>query len=700
MSHSVRVDIGGRTLSIETGAVAKQADGSAWVRYGDTVVLVAAVAAKEPSTKDFFPLMMDYREKSYAAGKIPGGFFKREGRPTEKEIISSRMMDRPIRPLFPKGYKNEVQVAAIVLSSDQENDSDLLAMIGASAALNISSIPFSEPVAAVRVGRINGELKINPTFPELDDSDMDIVVVGTSENIVMVEGSAKEVLEKDLLEAIKFAHEHVQMIVKIQKELVDLAGKPKREWIAPPDITDIKNDVTEKFLNNIREAYTLADKEQRGEAMAGIQATAIEQLSEKYPESEERIKDAVGAVEKGELRRMILEEGKRSDGRGVEDIREITCKVGVLPRTHGSALFTRGQTQSIVVTTMGTSRDEQRVEELEGESWKSYMLHYNFPPFSVGEVRPIRGPGRREIGHGVLAERAIAPVIPSDEVFPYTLRIVSDILESNGSSSMATVCGGILSLMDAGVPIKAPVAGIAMGLIKEGDKVAILSDILGIEDHLGDMDLKVTGTREGITAWQMDVKIGGIGIDLMAEALERAKKGRLFILDAMEATINKPRSEISQYAPRVLVLQINPDKIRDVIGPGGRVIKKITEETGAQIDIEDTGEVKISSVDAVGGERAAQIVKDITEDPEIGKLYHGKVKKVVNFGAFVEILPNKDGLLHISEIDNKRVARVEDVLNEGDQVDVKVIGIDREGKIKLSRKAVLNDEPEKASTEA
>jgi polyribonucleotide nucleotidyltransferase len=700
MTHSVRVDIGGRTLSIETGAVARQADGAAWVRYGDTVVLVAAVASKETSTKDFFPLMMDYREKSYAAGKIPGGFFKREGRPTEKEIISSRMMDRPIRPLFPKGYKNEVQVAAIVLSSDQENDSDLLAMIGASAALNISSIPFSEPVAAVRVGRINGELKINPTFPELDDSDMDIVVVGTSENIVMVEGSAKEVLEKDLLEAMKFAHEHVVMINKIQKELIDLAGKPKREWIAPPDITEIKNDVAEKFLNNIREAYAIADKEQRGEAMAGIQTTAIEQLSEKYPESEELIKDAVGAVEKGELRRMILEEGKRSDGRGVEDIREITCKVGVLPRTHGSALFTRGQTQSIVVTTMGTSRDEQRVEELEGESWKSYMLHYNFPPFSVGEVRPIRGPGRREIGHGVLAERAIAPVIPSDEVFPYTLRIVSEILESNGSSSMATVCGGILSLMDAGVPIKAPVAGIAMGLIKEGDKVAILTDILGIEDHLGDMDFKVTGTRAGITAWQMDVKIGGIGIDLMEECLERARKGRLFVLDAMEATINKPRSEISQYAPRVLVLQINPDKIRDVIGPGGRVIKKITEETGAQIDIEDTGVVKISSVDAVGGERAAQIVRDITEDPEIGKLYHGKVKKVVNFGAFVEILPNKDGLLHISEIDNKRVARVEDVLNEGDQVDVKVIGIDREGKIKLSRKAVLNDAPEKASTEA
>jgi polyribonucleotide nucleotidyltransferase len=697
MSHSVRIDIGGRTLSLETGAVAKQADGAVWVRYGDTVVLVAAVAAKEPSTLDFFPLLMDYREKSYAAGRIPGGFFKREGRPTEKEIISARMMDRPIRPLFPKGFKNEVQIAAIVLSSDQENDSDVLAIIGASAALNISDIPFPEPVGAVRVGRVGGELRINPTFSELDDSDMDIVVVGSAENIVMMEGSCKEVLEKDLLEAMKFAHENIIKIVGIQKELVELAGKPKREWTPPPDITDIKNEVKDRFLNDIREANAIPDKERRGEVMVGIQAGAIEALVEKHgEESEGLIKDAVDAVEKEELRRMILEERKRSDGRGLEDIREITCKVGVLPRTHGSALFTRGQTQSIVVTTMGTSRDEQRVEELEGESWKSYMLHYNFPPFSVGEVRPIRGPGRREIGHGVLAERAIAPVIPSDEVFPYTLRIVSDILESNGSSSMATVCGGSLALMDAGVPIKAPVAGIAMGLIKEGDKYAILTDILGIEDHLGDMDFKVTGTRGGVTAWQMDVKIAGIGMELMEEALERARSGRLFVLDAMEATIKQPRPEISRYAPRVLVLQIDPDKIRDVIGPGGRVIKKITEETGAQIDIEDTGEVKISSVDAAGGERAAQIVRDLTEDPEIGRLYHGKVKKVVNFGAFVEILPNRDGLLHISEIDNKRVARVEDVLNEGDEVDVKVIGIDREGKIKLSRKAALNDTPVKA----
>ncbi len=693
MSHSVRVDIGGRTLSIENGAVARQADGAVWVRYGDTVVLVAAVAAREPSSLDFFPLLMDYREKSYAAGRIPGGFFKREGRPTEKETISARLMDRPIRPLFPKGFKNEVQVAAIVLSSDQENDSDILALIGASAALNVSDIPFPEPVSAVRVGKIDGKFRINPTFSELDDSVMDIIVVGTSESIVMVEGSAKEVPEADLMEALKFTHEYIVQINEIQNELVKLAGKPKRQWEAPPDISGMKEDVTSRYLEEIRRANAVPEKERRQETMVSIKARAIEELLEKYPESEILIGDAVESVEKDELRRQILEEGVRSDGRGLDDIRNIECKVGVLPRTHGSALFTRGQTQSLVVATMGTSRDEQRVEELEGESWKSYMLHYNFPPFSVGEVRPIRGPGRREIGHGVLAERAIAPVIPSDEVFPYTLRLVSDILESNGSSSMATVCGGSLALMDAGVPIKAPVAGIAMGLIKEADKTAILTDILGIEDHLGDMDFKVTGTRAGVTAWQMDVKMGGIGIGLMEQALEKAREARNRVLDEMEATIRKPRSEISPYAPRVVVLQIDPEKIRDVIGPGGRVIKKITEETGADINIDDSGEVKISSLTASGGDRAAQMVRDLTEDPEIGKVYQGKVKKIVNFGAFVEILPNRDGLLHISELDVRRVARVEDVVKEGDVVLVKVVGVDREGKIKLSRKAALSTEP-------
>jgi len=697
MSAIVSCDVGGRTLSIESGAVAKQADGAAWVRYGDTVVLVTAVASREESDKDFFPLLVDYREKSYAAGRIPGGFFKREGRPTEKETISARMMDRPIRPLFPDGFKAEVQIVATVLSSDQENDSDVLGVIGESAALCVSDIPFPEPVSAVRVGRIEGELKVNPTFSELDDSDMDIVVVGTSSNIVMVEGSCKEVPDKDLIETLKFAHEHIKAINEIQNDLARQIGKAKREFNPPPDISEIKGEVRSAFFSDISSAITIPDKLKRQEEMEGVYRRAVERLAEKFPESEGSIKAALEDIEKEELRRLILEEGRRADGRGLDDIRTITCQVGVLPRTHGSALFTRGQTQSLAVTTMGTSRDEQRVEELEGETWKSYMLHYNFPPFSVGEVRPVRGPGRREIGHGVLAERAIAPVIPSDEAFPYTLRIVSDILESNGSSSMATVCGGSLSLMDAGVPIKAPVAGIAMGLVKEGDKVSILTDILGIEDHLGDMDFKVTGTRTGVTAWQMDVKIAGITLEVMAEALEKARKGRLHILDAMEGTISKPRSEISPYAPRVLVLQIDPDKIRDVIGPGGRVIKKITEETGAQIDIDDTGEVKISSITASGGDRAAKMVRDLTEDPEVGKVYEGKVQKIVNFGAFVEILPNRDGLLHISELDNRRVARVEDVVKEGDMVLVKVIGVDREGKIKLSRKAALTAETKSRS---
>jgi polyribonucleotide nucleotidyltransferase len=696
MSNCVSVDIGGRTLSIETGSVAKQADGAAWVRYGDTVVLVTAVASREEIDKDFFPLLVEYREKSYAAGRIPGGFFKREGRPTEKETISARMMDRPIRPLFPDGFNCEVQIVATVLSSDQENDSDVLGVIGESAALCVSDIPFPEPISAVRIGRIEGSLKINPTFSELDASDMDIVVVGTSSSIVMVEGSCKEVQEHALIEALKFAHEHIKSINEIQNELVKLAGRPKRQFDPPPDMSEIVNDIRSVFLEEITQAITIPDKLKRQETMEEIYHRAAERLAEKFPESEVLIKKAMEEVEKAELRRLILEKGLRADGRGLDDIRQITCEVGVLPRTHGSALFTRGQTQSLAVTTMGTSRDEQRVEELEGETWKSYMLHYNFPPFSVGEVRPMRGPGRREIGHGVLAERAIAPVIPSDEVFPYTLRIVSDILESNGSSSMATVCGGSLSLMDAGVPIKAPVAGIAMGLVKEGDSVAVLTDILGIEDHLGDMDFKVTGTRAGVTAWQMDVKIAGIGMDVMEAALEKAKKGRLHILDEMEATIDKPRSEISPYAPRVVVLQIDPEKIRDVIGPGGRVIKRITEETGAEIDINDSGEVKISSLTASGGDRAAQMVRELTEDPEIGRVYQGKVRKIVNFGAFVEILPNRDGLLHISELDNRRVARVEDVVKEGDVVLVKVIGIDREGKIKLSRKAALTTEPMKS----
>src|SRR5438093_82920 len=579
--HKLELELGGQTLTISTGKMAKLAAGSAVVRLGDTVVLVAAAAAKTPTpNRDFVPLTVDYRERTYAAGKIPGGFFKREGRPTEKEVLSSRQIDRPIRPLFSKQFPYETQIMATVMSSDQENDADVLALIGASAAICLSDIPFPEPIAAVRVGRVDGQLVVNPTFGQLDESDMDIVVAGTAENIV-------------------------------------------RE----------------------------------------------------------------------ELRGMVLHEGIRADGRGLTDIRAVTVEVGALPRTHGSCLFTRGETQALAAATLGTKSDEQRVEELEGQSWKSYMLHYNFPPFSVGEVRPIRGPGRREIGHGALAERAIEPVIPSEGNFPYTIRIVSDILESNGSSSMATVCAGSMALMDAGVPIKAPVAGIAMGLIKEGDGIAVLTDILGVEDHLGDMDFKVTGTREGVQAFQMDTKIGGISFEVLSDALARATRGRMHILDIMGRSLAAPRTEMSPYAPRIFIMQIHPDKIREVIGPGGKIIKRLTEETGTQIDIEDSGEVRIAAVNGEGGRRAEEMIRNITEDPEPGRVYQGKVRSVVTFGAFVEIVPGRDGLLHISEIDHHRVGRTEDVLNVGDMVMVKVIGVDRDGKIKLSRKALL-PEPE------
>jgi polyribonucleotide nucleotidyltransferase len=691
MSDTVELEIAGRTLAIETGKVAKQASGAVTVRYGDTVVLVAAVASEEPleASLDFVPLLVDYREKSYAAGKIPGGFFKREGRPTEKEIMSSRLIDRPIRPMFSKDFKNEVQIVATVLSSDQENDSDVLAMVGASSALCLSDIPFPEPVSAVRIGRINGKFVVNPTFSELDRSDMDVVVAGTTQSILMVEGGSKEVSGKDLIDALALAQEQIGRINGIQMRLREICGKTKMTVALRQMDPQLLQEIRTNYLDRIREANRVSDKEKRQDAIKRTKKEATMACAEKLPGRELEISEIVDHIEREDLRRMILTERKRADGRSPSEIRPITCEVGVLPRTHGSALFTRGQTQSLVVTTLGTSLDEQRVEELEGESRKTYMLHYNFPPFSVGEVRPMRGPGRREIGHGALAERAIHAVIPSSEEFPYTIRIVSDILESNGSSSMATVCGGSLSLMDAGVPIKAAVAGIAMGLVKEADSFEILTDILGIEDHLGDMDFKVTGTREGITAFQMDVKATHIGFDVLGTALERAGDARTRVLDAMDKCIRAPRPQLSVYAPRITVIQIDQDKIRDVIGPGGRVIKKITEETGAQVNIEDTGEIKIASYNAANGEKALMMIKSLTEDPEVGRIYHGKVKRIVPFGAFVEIIPGRDGLVHISELDNRRVARVEDVVREGDTVIVKVIGIDREGKIKLSRKAAL-----------
>ena len=694
MEQTVSLELGGRTLSVSTGKMAKLAGGSAVVQLGGTVVLVAASAAKAASpNRDFVPLTVDYRERTYAAGKIPGGFFKREGRPTEKEVLSSRQIDRPIRPLFSKHFPYETQIMATVVSSDQENDADVLALIGASVAINLSDIPFPEPIGAVRVGRLDGQFVVNPTFEQLDASDMDMVVAGTADNLIMVEGGTREISENDLIAALEFAMSNIREIVAIQRDLVKRAGKPKRPLVPPPDTEALKAALDQGYRERLRQAIRIPGKEQRQEEVDRISAEAVAALKERFSTLEPYIPKLLHDIERDELRHMVLKEKVRADGRGPDQIRPVTVEVGTLPRTHGSCLFTRGETQALAVATLGTKSDEQRVEELEGQSWKSYMLHYNFPPFSVGEVRPIRGPGRREIGHGALAERAIEPIIPADQNFPYTIRLVSDILESNGSSSMATVCAGSMALMDAGVPVKAPVAGIAMGLIKEGDAVEVLTDILGVEDHLGDMDFKVTGTREGVTAFQMDTKIGGISFEVMADALARARKGRMHILDIMEKALPAARAEMSPYAPRILILHIHPDKIREVIGPGGKIIKRITEETGAQIDIEDSGEVRIAAVNREGGKRAEELIRNITEDPEVGKVYQGKVRSVVTFGAFVEIVPGRDGLLHISEIDHHRVGRTEDVLNVDDLVMVKVIGVDRDGKIKLSRKALL-PEPE------
>ena len=599
------------------------------------------------------------------------------------------MIDRTLRPLFAEGYSKEVQIMVLVLSSDQENDADALGLIGASVALSISPIPFHHPVGAVRIGRLNGELVTNPTFSELEQSDMDLVVAGTKEFVNMMEGECREVSEGDLLSALQFGHEKIKQIVGLQEELKAKLGKPKPEVEIPPENPELVEAVTALGLEKIREANRAVDKLDRQEKLDILLDSVTLELLERFPETERKIKAILEDLEKKDMRQMILEEGKRIDGRGVSEVRPITCEVGILPRTHGSAVFTRGQTQSLTVATLGTKIDEQRVDDLEGESTKSYMLHYNFPPFSVGEIKPIRGPGRREIGHGALAERAIQPVIPNDEAFPYTVRIVSDILESNGSSSMAAVCGGTLSLMDAGVPIKAPVAGIAMGLVKGEDRHAILTDILGVEDHLGDMDFKITGTRQGITAFQMDVKIAGVNLTLMEQALKEAKEARLHVLDMMEQTIAEPRAELSAYAPRIIIIKVKPEKIGAIIGPGGKMIRSIIEESGAKIDIEDDGSVFIASVDQKAGELAQQLILKLIEEPEVGKEYMGKVRRITPFGAFVEILPNQDGLVHISELENRRVNKVEDVLSLGDEVKVKIIGIDPEGKIRLSRKACL-----------
>jgi polyribonucleotide nucleotidyltransferase len=692
--QKVDVQMGEQTLSIRTGKWAKLAGGSAVVQLGGTVVLVAASAAKAASPdRGFVPLTVDYRERTYAAGRIPGGFFKREGRPTEKEVLSSRLIDRPVRPLFNQAFPYETQIMATVVSSDQENDADVLALVGASTAMCLSDIPFPEPIAGVRVGRVDGTFVANPTTAQLEESDMDMIVAGTADNIIMVEGGTREISEADLLAALEFAMTQIRPIVAAQRELVARCGKAKRPLVTPPDTAELRAALEQDYRARLSQAIRIPGKEARQEEVDRITQEAVAALKERFAAQELYIGRILHDIERDELRQMVLGEGVRADGRRVDEIRKVTVEVGVLPRTHGSCLFTRGETQALAVCTLGTKQDEQRIEELEGQSWKSYMLHYNFPPYSVGEVRPIRGPGRREIGHGALAERAIEPVIPADTSFPYTIRLVSDILESNGSSSMATVCGSSMALMDAGVPVKAPVAGIAMGLIKEGDRVAVLTDILGVEDHLGDMDFKVTGTRDGITAFQMDTKIGGISFDVLRDAMERARRGREHILGIMATALDKPRAEMSPFAPRITIINIPPDKIREVIGPGGKIIKKITEETGAQIDIEDSGEVRIAAISGESGRRAEEFIRNIVEDPEVGRVYQGKVRSIVTFGAFVEIVPGRDGLLHISELDYHRVARTEDVLNLGDMVMVKVIGVDRDGKIKLSRKALLPEPP-------
>ncbi len=686
------VDVRGRTLTFETGKMARQADGAVVVQYGDTVVLATAVAAKNPKIGlDFFPLTVDYQEKAYAAGKIPGGFFKREGRPSEKEVLTSRLIDRPIRPLFPKGFYCETQGIANVLSYGDENIADILGIISASAALTISDIPFNGPVGAVRIGRISGSFVINPDLREVEECDLNLIVAGTDEAVLMVEGDAQEISEVDLLEALDIAHQEIKRICEAQKELQKLAGREKRVVTPPVSLDELKGAVSEMALEKITKAITIPDKLMRQQALDEILKDVIEKMNTTENDITRDLSSVFNDIEKDLVRGMILNEDKRADGRSHTMIRAISSEVGILPRTHGSALFIRGETQCLGVVTLGTSDDEQRIDSLDGESYKTFMLHYNFPPFSVGEVKPLRSPGRREIGHGRLAERALKSIIPPKTEFPYTIRIVSDILESNGSSSMASVCGGSLALMDAGVPIKSHVAGIAMGLIKEGDRVVVLTDILGLEDHLGDMDFKVTGTEKGITAFQLDTKIGGISRDIMQQALEQARQGRLFILGKMGETINAPRESLAKYAPRIYTIQIRQDKIREVIGTGGKVIRGIVEQTGVKIDIEDSGLINISSPDGESAQKAIDIINSITAEAELGKIYSGKVKRVVDFGAFVEIMTGTEGLLHISQISEQRIAKVTDEINEGDEVLVKVIEIDKMGRIRLSRKEALKE---------
>ena len=686
------IEINGKTFSLEAGRFARQANGAVMVSFGDTKVLAVAVAADEQVVgQDFLPLSVEYREKYSAVGKIPGGFIKREGKPTEKEILSARLIDRPIRPLFPKGYMTETQVVVQVYSSDQEHDPDVIGAVGASAALAISDIPFEGPIGEVRVCLLGDQFIVNPTYKEIEEARLEIVVAGTEDSILMVEGEAREVSEETMLEAIKFGHEYIKQLVALQKELVAEIGKPKREVQLYPEEEEIVKAVRELCYDKINQViHTPSSKEVRRNNLKQINLETIEALKEKFPEREFLIKSAIHDLERELMRKMILEEGVRLDGRGTRDIRPIYCEVGLLPRTHGSALFTRGETQSLTTLTLGTKLDEQLVEGLlPEETTKKFMLHYNFPAFSVGEIGRYTGPGRREIGHGNLAERSLKNLLPKDEEFPYTIRVVSDILESNGSSSMATVCAGSLALMDGGVPLKKPVAGIAMGLILENGQYKILSDILGDEDHLGDMDFKVAGTEDGITGFQMDIKVKGISYEIMAEALAQAKEGRLFILSKMNETLSAPRSQISKYAPHLVQIKIPIEKIGAVIGPSGKIIQSIQRDTKTEIAIEEDGVVNIASTNEEGIEEAIAQIRLLTEPPQIGKVYKATVKRIVDFGAFVEIAPGVEGLLHISQIDHKKVNKIEDYFKVGEKIEVKLIKIEDNGRLVFSRKILI-----------
>ena len=686
----VETNFAGRTLKIESGRLAKQAAGSCLVQFGETVVLAAVTVSENISNLPYFPLTVEYREKAYAAGKIPGGFLKREGRPSDDEVTSARVIDRSVRPLFPEGFKNEVQVFVYVLSADQENDADVLGVLAASTALSLSRVPWNGPIAAVRVGRVEGAWILNPTFQQLEFSDVDLTVSGSKDSIVMVEGGALELSEAEIIKGLEVAHKGIKELLAAADEVVEAVQRPKMEWTKAEPPAELVARVKELAEDKVSEALTLAEKAERTQALSAIKQTILEQLAEEFPDKQRDVADVIESIEYNTMRDRVLNAGERVDGRDLDTVRPIACEIGWLPRAHGSALFTRGQTQALATVTLGTTDDEQRIDSIDvaQETTKSFMLHYNFPPFSTGEVKPVRGTSRREIGHGALAERALQAVLPPYESFPYTIRIVSEVLESNGSSSMATVCSGSLALMDAGVPVKSACAGIAMGLITDGKRTAILTDILGTEDHLGDMDFKVAGTKDGVTSIQMDIKVEKLDWKVISEALDKAKTARLHILDIMHQAMPEPRSQLSKYAPRILTIQIRPDKIGDLIGPKGKTIRGIQEQTGAQINVEDTGVVTISGV-GEAAERARDMVSGLMQEPEVGRVYEGVVKSTTAFGAFVEIIPGVEGLLHISELQHGRTEKTEDVVKKGDHLKVKLLEVDERGRMRLSRKALI-----------